>query len=77
VIVLVVAGVYIAWRQGSHGGGMGGVIAGGAFIVAAIVRFIMPRKLSGLLASRGRVTDVVTFAIFGACLLILGLVLPR
>lgn len=77
VLVLVVAGVYISWHQGSHGGGQGGVIAGAAFIIAGVVRFVLPRKLAGLLASRGRVTDVVTLAIFGTCLLVLGLVLPR
>lgn len=77
VLVIVASGVYISWHQGSGGGGLGGVIAGGAFIIAAVARFALPRKLSGLLASRGRVTDVVTFVIFGSCLLVLGLVLPR
>jgi hypothetical protein len=74
---MVASGVYISWHQGSGGGGLGGVIAGGAFIIAAVARFALPRKLSGLLASRGRATDVVTFVIFGSCLLVLGLVLPR
>lgn len=77
VLVLVAAGVYIAWHQGSHGGGLGGVIAGVAFLVAAMIRLALPGKLAGLLASRNRVTDVVTLVTFGACLLVLGLVLPR
>ena len=77
VLVMVASGVYISWHQGSGGGGLGGVIAGGAFIIAAVARFALPRKLSGLLASRSRVADVVTFVIFGSCLLVLGLVLPR
>lgn len=76
VLVLVAAGVYISWHQGSHGGGAGGVIAGAAFLVAAVVRLVLPKSLAGLLASRNRVTDVVTLVIFGACLLVLGLVLP-
>lgn len=77
VLVCVGAGVYIAWRQGSNGGGLGGVIAGSALLVAAIARLLLPRKLSGLLASRRRVTDVLTLTVFGAGLLIAGLVLPR
>lgn len=76
VLVLVTAGVYISWHQGSHGGGLGGVVAGAAFLAAAGVRFILPRQLAGLLASRNRTTDVVTLVAFGAALLLLGLVLP-
>jgi hypothetical protein len=77
IVVCVVAGVYISWHQGSSGGGTGGVIGGFAFLVAAIIRLALPRKLAGFLASRNRVTDVVTLTAFGACLLLLGLLLPR
>ena len=77
VLVLVAGGVYISWHQGSHGGGMGGVIAGVAFLIAAGIRLALPKQFAGLLASRNRVTDVVTLVIFGACLMVLGLVLPR
>jgi TRAP-type mannitol/chloroaromatic compound transport system permease large subunit len=77
VLVLVAGGVYISWHQGSHGGGMGGVIAGVAFLTAAGIRLALPKQMAGLLASRNRVTDVVTLVIFGACLLVVGLVLPR
>jgi hypothetical protein len=77
VLVCVAAGVYISWHQGSRGGGLGGVIAGGAFIMAAGARLMLPAKLVGFLASRHRTTDVVTLTVFGVCLLVLGLVLPR
>lgn len=77
VVVCVVAGVYISWHQGSHGGGTGGVIAAGAFFVAAVIRLTLPAKLAGFLASRSRVTDAVTLVAFGVCLLVLGLLLPR
>jgi hypothetical protein len=77
IVVCVVAGVYISWHQGSSGGGTGGVIAGFAFLVAAVIRLALPRKLAGFLASRNRVTDVVTLTGFGVCLLLLGLLLPR
>jgi hypothetical protein len=77
VLVCTVAGVYIAWHQGSNGGGQGGVIVGSALLAAAVVRLVLPRKLSGLLAIRHRVTDVLTLTAFGASLLAAGLVLPR
>jgi hypothetical protein len=77
VLVLVAGGVYVSWHQGSHGGGLGGVIAGAAFLIAAAVRLALPGQFAGLLASRNRATDVVTLVIFGVCLLVLGLVLPR
>lgn len=76
VLVLVAAGVYISWHQGSRGGGTGGVIAGVSFLVAAAVRLVLPAQFAGLLASRNRATDVVTLVIFGLCLLVLGLILP-
>lgn len=77
IVVCVVAGVYVSWHQGSHGGGLGGVIAGVAFLAAAVVRLMLPTKLAGFLASRNRATDVVTLAAFGVCLLLVGLLLPR
>lgn len=77
IVVCVVAGVYISWHQGSHGGGTGGVIAGIAFLVAAVARLAVPAKLAGFLASRNRVTDAATLVAFGICLLTLGLLLPR
>jgi Protein of unknown function (DUF3017) len=76
VLVCAVAGVYIAWDKGSAGGGRGGVAAGAALLVAAVLRLTLPAKLAGLLASRRRVTDVLMLTAFGASLLIAGLVLP-
>ena len=77
VLVVTVAGVYIAWRQGSAGGGEGGVVGGTALLVGAAARLLLPARLAGLLATRKRATDVVTLAIFGVGLLVAGLVLPR
>jgi hypothetical protein len=77
VLVVTVAGVYIAWRQGSAGGGEGGVIAGLALFAGALARLLLPAGLAGLLGTRKRATDVVTLAVFGTCLLVAGLVLPR
>jgi Protein of unknown function (DUF3017) len=77
VLVAAIAGVYIAWREGSTGGGRGGVVAGAALLVAAVVRLALPARFAGLLASRRRLTDVLMLTAFGAGLLIAGLVLPR
>jgi len=77
VLVCVIAGLYIAWSQGSNGGGQGAVVGGVALLVAALVRLALPAKLVGLLGTRKRVTDVVTLAVLGAGLIVAGLVLPR
>ena len=50
VLVVAVAGVYIAWRQGSAGGREGGVVAGCALLAAAVARLLLPAGLAGLLA---------------------------
>jgi hypothetical protein len=76
VLVCVVAGVYIAWRQGPAGGGQGAVVGGVALLVGALVRLALPARLAGLLGTRKRVTEVLTLAVFGAGLVVAGLVLP-
>jgi hypothetical protein len=77
VLVVAIAGVYIAWRQGSAGGGEGGVASGAALLVGAVARLLLPARLAGLLATRKRATDVITLTVLGVALLIAGLVLPR
>jgi hypothetical protein len=77
VIIVTVAGVYIAWEKGSAGGGEGGVIGGVALLIAAVARLLLPARLVGLLAARKRGIDVITLTAFGASLLVAGLVLPR
>ena len=76
VLAVTVAGVYIAWREGSSGGGEGGVIAGIALFAGAGARLLLPSRIAGLLATRKRMTDVVTLATFGVGLVVAGLVLP-
>ena len=77
VLAVTVAGVYVAWRLGSAGGGNGGAIAGVALLAGAVARLLLPARLAGLLANRGRAVDVATLAALGTALLIAGLVLPR
>jgi DUF3017 family protein len=76
VLVCAAVGLYVSWHQGSRGG-QGGAIAGSALLVAAGIRLVLPTKFAGLLASRHRVTDVLTLIAFGTGLLVVGLVLPR
>src|SRR5208282_4199824 len=70
VLACTVAGLYIAWRQGSAGGGRGAVVAGIALLVGAGVRLALPTRLAGLLSTRKRVTDVLTLAVFGVGLVV-------
>jgi hypothetical protein len=69
--------VYVAWREGSAGGGDGAVVLGAALLAAAIARLLLPARLAGLLSARKRVTDVLTLTAFGVGLLVAGLTLPR
>src|ERR1700761_3098831 len=46
VLVVTVAGVYIAWREGSAGGGEGGVVAGIALLGGALARLLIPVRLA-------------------------------
>jgi hypothetical protein len=77
VLVVIAAGVYIAWCQGTAGAREGGVVAGCALLSAAAVRLLLPPGLCGLLAVRKRSTDVCTLVVFGIGVMIAGLVLPR
>jgi hypothetical protein len=76
VLVCVLGGLYIAWRQGAEGG-RGAVVGGVALLVAALVRLVLPARLVGLLGTRKRVTDVLTLAALGVGLIVAGLVLPH
>ncbi len=76
VLVCVIGGLYIAWREGSNGG-RGAVVAGIALFVGALVRLVLPVRLVGFLGTRKRVTDVLTLAVLGIGLIIAGLVLPQ
>ncbi len=77
VLVCAVVGVYIAWHEGSAGGGDGAAVLGAALLAAAVARLLLPARLAGLLATRKRVTDVLTLTVLGTGLLVAGLILPR
>jgi hypothetical protein len=77
VLVCALAGIYLAWRDGTAGGGKGAVVTGVALLAGAVARVALPGRLAGLLGNRKRVTDVLTLTAFGAGLIVAGLVLPR
>lgn len=52
------------WRQGA-------VIVGGALLVAAVFRAVLPSVRAGLLAIRGRPVDVLSYSGLGVLLLFL------
>ena len=68
-------GLFIAW-QGWQRAGRGTGVVGGALLVAAVARLVLPPRYAGPLASRGRAWDVATFAVLGAAVLGVALSLP-
>lgn len=67
MLLVAIAGVRIwqyHWRQGA-------AIIGGALLVAAILRAVLPGVRAGLLAIRGRPVDVLSYAGLGVLILFL------
>ncbi|WP_312868208.1 DUF3017 domain-containing protein [Amycolatopsis pithecellobii] len=67
LVLVLVAALRILqyhWRQGA-------VIIGGALLVAAVFRALLPDARAGLLAIRGRPVDVLSYTGLGALLLFL------
>lgn len=67
-LVLLVATVGVVrmleyhWRQGA-------ALIGGALLVAALFRAVLPDRRAGLLLVRGRPVDVLSYAGLGVCVL--------
>ena len=64
------------WTGGAHAARGGTLALAGAMFVAAFARLVLPESGAGLLASRKRLTDVVTLAALATGLLAGGLLLP-
>ena len=75
VLAGVAAGMFVIW-QGSQYAGRGAGLVGGTLLVAAVIRLVLPPRYAGLLASRARALDVVTYAVLGAAVLGVALSLP-
>jgi hypothetical protein len=76
VLGFVAADLAWLWAGGAHAAKGGTLALAGAMFVAAIARLALPDGWAGPLASRKRVTDVVTMAALGTGLLVAVLLSP-
>jgi hypothetical protein len=76
VLGLVAVDLVWLWAGGAHAAKGGTLALAGAMFVAAFARLALPESSAGLLASRKRVTDVVTMAALGTGLLAVVLLSP-
>ena len=78
--LMVLAGVVAVlgwlWAGGGHAAKGGTLALAGVMFAAALARLALPESRAGLLASRKRLTDVVTLAGLATGLLAGGLLLP-
>lgn len=58
------------WRKGLF-------VTGLALLLGGFLRLVLPTRRAGVLAVRGRTTDVLTLAAFGAAVVLLAAVVPR
>jgi hypothetical protein len=70
----VALGLATAW-DGSRLAVRGTELVGGALLVAALARLLLPSRYAGPLSSRGRASDVAGFAVFGTAVLVVALML--
>jgi hypothetical protein len=75
VLAGTAAGMLVAWN-GSKYAGRGAALIGASLLVAALARLILPARYVGLLATRGKASDVLGFAVFGAAVLAVAIALP-
>ena len=76
VLGFVAADLVWLWAGGANAAKGGTLALAGAMFVAAFARLVLPESSAGLLASRKRVTDVVTMAALGTGLLAAVLLSP-
>jgi hypothetical protein len=75
VLAGAATGMFIAW-QGSRYAGRGTGVVGCSLLAAGLARLILPPRYAGLLSTRRKASDVVAFAVFGAAVLAVALMLP-
>lgn len=54
---------------------LGGVVLGAAFLAGAVLRLLLPRRHSGGLSVRSRLTDTLTLTVFGLLMVAAGVLL--
>ena len=75
VLAGVALGMFVAW-QGSRYAGRGAALVGCSLLAAGLARLILPPRYAGLLSTRRKASDVLAFALFGAAVLAVALMLP-
>jgi hypothetical protein len=75
VLAGAATGLYITW-QGSRYAAPGTEIVGCSMLVAALFRLVLPPRYTAPMSSRRKASDALTFALFGAGVLVVALVLP-
>lgn len=76
VVLAGAAAALFVVSKGSAYALRGIAVLGGTLLAAALVRFLLPNRFAGLLASRRKASDVLAFAVLGAALLAVALSLP-
>jgi hypothetical protein len=76
ILAAVVAVLGWLWTGGAHAAKGSTLALAGVMFAAALARLALPEGRAGLLASRKRLTDVVTLAALATGLLAAGLLLP-
>jgi len=75
VLAGAATGMFIAW-QGSQYAGRGAAVVGCSLLAAGLARLILPPRYAGLLTTRRKASDVLSFALFGGAVLAVALMLP-
>jgi len=75
VLAGAAAGMFVVW-QGSKYAARGTGLLGCSLLVAALGRLILPPRYAGLLSTRRKASDVLTFAVFGTAVIAVALMLP-
>ena len=68
-------GIFLA-VQGAKYAALGTGLLGGSLLAGALLRLALPKPYAGLLATRRKASDVLTFAAFGVAVLVVALTLP-
>jgi hypothetical protein len=76
IVVLAIAAVGLLrvatanWREGS-------VLLGGALLVAAALRAVLPEDRAGLVAIRSRIVDILAYSGLGLAVVVLAFTITR
>jgi hypothetical protein len=71
----VAAGLSLAFNA-SRDAGRGAGLIGCSLLVAGLARLVLPPRYATMLSTRGKTSDVLAFAVFGAGVLTVALMLP-